>query len=193
VTGLDRLLQRWRIDKAIRFVRPGDRLLDVGCHEGELIERVLGRVATATGVDPLVTPHAGGKVRVLRGVFPGEVDFPPASFDCITALAVLEHVPDPAGFARACAAALVPGGRVLLTVPHAAVDRLLDVLIALRFADGMAHEEHHGFDAARTPALFEAAGLALVARERFQLGLNCLYVFAKPAANGVTTAAFGAR
>ena len=181
MTGLDRLLQRWRIDKAIRFVRPGDRLLDVGCHEGELIERVLGRVASATGVDPLVTAHAGGKVRVLRGTFPGEVDFPPASFDCITALAVLEHVPDPAGFARACAAALAPGGRVLLTVPHAAVDRLLDLLIALRLADGMAHEEHHGFDAASTPGLFGAAGLALARRERFQLGLNCLYVFAKPA------------
>jgi 2-polyprenyl-3-methyl-5-hydroxy-6-metoxy-1,4-benzoquinol methylase len=181
MTWLDRWLQRWRIEKATRYVRPGDRLLDVGCHEGELIERVLGRVAAATGVDPLVAPHEGGKVRILRGAFPGEVGFPPASFDCITALAVLEHVPDPAGFARGCAAALAPGGRVLLTVPHAAVDRLLEVLIALRLADGMAHEEHHGFDATRTPALFEAAGLALVARERFQLGLNCLYVFAKPA------------
>jgi len=178
---LDRWLQRWRIDKAIAHVRAGDRLLDIGCHEGELIERVLGRVAAATGVDPLVAPHAAGKVRILRGMFPSEVDVPPASFDCITALAVLEHVPDPAGFARACTAALAPGGRVVLTVPHAAVDRILGVLIALRLVDGMAHEEHHGFDAATTPALFEAAGFTLARRERFQLGLNCLYVFAKPA------------
>ena len=177
---LDRALQRWRIDKAIAHVLPGDRLLDIGCHEGELIERVLGRVASATGVDPLVAPHAAGKVRILRGVFPGP-EFASASFDCITALAVLEHVPDPAGFARACAAALAPGGRVVLTVPHAAVDRILHVLIALRLVDGMAHEEHHGFDAASTPLLFEAAGLTLARCERFQLGLNCVYVFAKPA------------
>ena len=178
---LDRFLQRWRIDKAVAHVRPGDRLLDVGCHEGELIERVAARVAAATGVDPVAHPRAEARLRILRGVFPGEVEFPPASFDCITALAVLEHVSDPAGFARACAAALAPGGRVVITVPHAAVDRILDVLIALRLVDGMAHEEHHGFEAASTPALFESAGLALVRRQRFQLGLNALYVFAKPA------------
>ena len=177
---LDRALQRWRIAKAIAHVRPGDRLLDVGCHEGELIERVRGRVASATGLDPVAAPREGPGLRILRGVFPGEIPFAPASFDCITALAVLEHVPDPAGFARACAAVLAPGGRVVLTVPHAAVDRILDVLIALRLVDGMAHEEHHGFVAASTPALFEGAGLRLALCRRFQLGLNRLYVFAKP-------------
>jgi hypothetical protein len=69
----------------------------------------------------------------------------------------------------------------VVTVPHAAVDRILDVLIALRLVDGMAHEEHHGFEAASTPALFEAAGFTLTLCHRFQLGLNSLYVFAKPA------------
>jgi len=178
---LDRVLQRWRIDKAIAHVRTGDRLLDIGCHEGELIERVLGRVAAATGVDPVAVPRELPRLRILRGVFPGELDFTPASFDCITALAVLEHVPDPAGFARACAAMLAPGGRVVVTVPHATVDRILDVLIARRLVDGMAYEEHHGFEAASTKALFEDVGLGLVLCHRFQLGLNCLYVFAKPA------------
>ena len=177
---LDRVLQRWRIDKAIAHVRPGDRLLDVGCHEGELIERVAARVATATGVDPVARPREEARLHILRGVFPGELDFAPGSFDCITALAVLEHVPDPAGFARACAAALAPGGRIVITVPHAAVDRILELLIALRLVDGMAHEEHHGFEAASTQALFESAGLGLVLCQRFQLGLNGLYVFAKP-------------
>jgi 2-polyprenyl-3-methyl-5-hydroxy-6-metoxy-1,4-benzoquinol methylase len=180
---LDRALQRWRIAKAIAHVRAGDRLLDVGCHEGELLERVAGRVAAATGVDPVAAPREAPGLRIVRGVFPGDVAAAPGAFDCITALAVLEHVPDAAAFARACAAALAPGGRVVLTVPHAVVDRILDVLIAVRLVDGMAHEEHHGFDAATTPALFEAAGLRLARRQRFQLGLNCLYVFEKPASS----------
>ena len=176
---LDRLLQRWRIEKAVAHVHAGDRLLDVGCHEGELFERVAGRIGVATGVDPVAAPREGVGVRIVRGVFPGDFAPEPGSIDCITALAVLEHVPDPPGFARACAAALAPGGRVVLTVPHPFVDRILDVLIALRLVDGMAHEEHHGFEAASTPALFAEAGLSLARRERFQLGLNTLYVFTK--------------
>ena len=94
-------------------------------------------------------------------------------------LAVLEHIP-PAQYerlARECAAHLRPGGYLLITVPSAIVDRILDVLHWARLIDGMALEEHHGFTASQTPAIFAGKGLELVKRKRFQLGLNNLFVF----------------
>ena len=178
---LDRVLSRWRIGKAAAWVRPGDRLLDVGSHDGSLMREVRLRVASAVGIDAMAEPRDDGPAeRIVRGAFPDDLDAAPGSFDCITALAVLEHVQDPSAFAAACFRLLSPAGRVVLTVPHPAVDRIVEGLIALRLADGMDFEEHHGFEVNRTIRLFEQAGFQTVARRPFQLGLNHLFVFAKP-------------
>lgn len=178
--ALDRWLQTWRVRVAAPAIRDGARLLDVGCHDRSLIDRVLPRIASAVGLDPAVAPSVDDRVTMVRGVFPRDAAFADASFDCIAILATLEHMDDPDGTARACHRLLAPGGRIVLTVPHPAVDRILDVLLFLRLADGIDAEEHHGFDVAATAGLFEAAGLRLVRERRFQLGLNRLFVFEKP-------------
>src|SRR6185503_3311776 len=73
VKPLDRLLQRWRISKALPWVRRGDRLLDLGCYDGLLLRRASERIARGLGVDPLVEPEKDGKLEVVRGRVPGEV------------------------------------------------------------------------------------------------------------------------
>ena len=176
---LDRVLQQWRVRKALPWVRAGDRLLDVGCFDRTLLERAEARVSSATGIDPLVEPGAAGKLQLLRGTFPDEERLAPGAFDCVTSLAVFEHVGDPDAFARGCHRVLAPGGRVVLSVPHPLVDSILDGLMFLRLADGMSAEEHHGFDVAETVPIFEAAGFRLLGVRRFQLGLNRLFVFEK--------------
>jgi len=177
---LDRALQGWRVRRAAPFVRPGDRLLDVGCHDRALIDATLERVRSATGVDPLVVPAVDGKVELLRGDFPGDFDFPASSFDCIALLAVLEHVADPRLLARECHRVLAPGGRVVATVPHPSVDRIIDLGTRLHLLDGMAAEEHHGFDHRLTVPIFLDAGFELRLERSFQLGLNRLFVFDRP-------------
>jgi 2-polyprenyl-3-methyl-5-hydroxy-6-metoxy-1,4-benzoquinol methylase len=181
---LDRFLQRWRIMKALPQVRTGDRLLDVGCFDGVLLSRAAGRVSEAIGIDPLAEPVQRGNIRILRGCIPGGRLFEPARFDCITLLAVLEHVPEPEKLARECFDLLAPGGRVIITVPRPAVDYVLAALRAIRLVDGMSLEEHHGYDVAKTPEIFGQAGFQLLAHRSFQLGLNCLFVFEKPS-NGL--------
>jgi len=184
VKPLDRLLQRWRVRRAARWVRPGDRVLDVGCFDRTLATALAGRAAHVTGVDPVAEPFRGDGIEILRGTVPGEPRLPAASFDCITLLAVLEHVPDPEALGRECARLLRAGGRVIATVPHPFVDRLLAAGIRLRLLDGMEAEAHHGFEVERTPAIFARAGLQLLREERFQLGLNRLFVFEKEAPTG---------
>jgi 2-polyprenyl-3-methyl-5-hydroxy-6-metoxy-1,4-benzoquinol methylase len=179
VTTLDRIIQRWRIQVALGYIPRDARLLDIGSADGELL-RLLGR-ATSVGIDPLVEKpghHAFGEL--IRGNFPN--DLPESTtFDAITLLAVLEHVPSDAqpAFVHAIVRCLSPGGIVVLSVPSARVDAILAVLRMLRLIHGMSLEQHYGFAAPSTVPLFEAAALQLAVHRKFEFGLNNLFVFTK--------------
>ena len=180
---LDRVLRDWRMRKAAPWVREGDRVLDIGSFDGAFLRMVEGKVARGVGVDPLAEAWKNGKLEVVRGGVPG-LRFEEGAFDCITMLAVLEHIHEREGLARECARLLAPGGRVVITVPRPVVDRILAGLKAVRLIDGMSLEEHEGYDVERTEGIFGTAGLRLVKRAGFQLGLNCLFVFEKPGKGG---------
>lgn len=180
---LDRFIQRQRIRRAVRWIDDDARVLDVGCFDATLFESLGKKLARGVGLDPMLDKEVEGpRWRLLRGRLPAGRSLE-GPFDAITMLAVLEHVPecDLPALAAEVQALLAPSGRLILTVPEPAVDRVLTVLRALHLIDGMSLEEHHGFRTAATRALFEGAGLRLLVHDRFQLGLNNLYVFERPA------------
>src|SRR5262245_26590455 len=188
--ALDRLLRRWRIREVRRFIPPGSTVLDVGCHDGALFRILSGRISGGVGLDPLVErSESRGRFRFVSGTFPDDL----ASnerFDVITLMAVLEHV-EPGrlrAWGEACSARLAPGGVVIATVPSAKVDGLLDLLARVGLVAGMSLEEHHGFDPSDVPRLFGSDGFSLVRHDRFELGMNNLFVFrSTDAARRLTT------
>jgi 2-polyprenyl-3-methyl-5-hydroxy-6-metoxy-1,4-benzoquinol methylase len=179
----DRALQQWRIRRALRWVRPGAHVLDVGCSEGELFRAAGRRIASGVGIDLLDPVDWRGGDGVVRrtGSFPTAVP-PGETFDAIVMLAVVEHVEEPElkAWAHECVRLLRPGGRVVITVPAPAVDKILHVAMALHLLDGMEAHQHHGFDPTNVPDIFGAAGLRLETSRRFQLGLNNLFVLTLP-------------
>jgi 2-polyprenyl-3-methyl-5-hydroxy-6-metoxy-1,4-benzoquinol methylase len=180
---LDRVLQRWRSRVAERWVSTPGRVLDIGCADGAFLRRCAARGCSVVGLEPdLRTRVELDRGFLCPGYFPDDLpDSEP--FDFITMLAVLEHVP-PSGqrpLATACWNHMRPGGRVVITVPSPAVDSVLAVLGALRLVDGMSLEQHYGFDVNETPGIFEGAGFRLLARRRFQLGFNNVFVFERRA------------
>ena len=99
-------------------------VLDVGCGGGLLSEALAQAGAKVTAID--LAPNLL-KVARLHGLESGiKVDYrempvetlaeqAPASFDAITCMEMLEHVPEPASIIQACATLLKPGGRLLLS------------------------------------------------------------------------------
>jgi 2-polyprenyl-3-methyl-5-hydroxy-6-metoxy-1,4-benzoquinol methylase len=181
MTPVDRVLQRWRIGKAAKYIAPGARVLDIGSSDGVLFQRLGARLASGLGVDPTLSEdHDLGRIQFKAGYFPAAIPAGSEPFDVITLLAVLEHFPEAAyaSLGADCARWLKPGGRLIITVPSPLVDHILAVLKSLRLIDGMSLEEHHGYDIRRTPAVF-APHFRLIRHQRFQLGLNHLFVFTK--------------
>jgi 2-polyprenyl-3-methyl-5-hydroxy-6-metoxy-1,4-benzoquinol methylase len=177
----DRVLQRWRIAKASPYISNGARVLDIGCADGALFRHFKSRIGDGVGIDPDLNQSIDmGHCRLIAGWFPQDLpDSRP--FDVITLLAVVEHVPSQhlPQMAQDCARFLQVGGSLVITAPAPAVDKILDWLKLMRVIDGMSLEEHHHFDPLRIPSIFAVGGLTLVKAQKFQLGLNNLFVFQK--------------
>jgi 2-polyprenyl-3-methyl-5-hydroxy-6-metoxy-1,4-benzoquinol methylase len=176
---LDRVLQRLRIAQARPFIARGARVLDIGSSDGTLFQELGTTLGGAMGIDPTLRENRRlGDIPLIAGRFPK--DMPPAeAFDVITMLAVLEHFAagDYAALRAGCLQFLKPGGHLIITVPSPKVDYILKALLALRLIDGMSLEEHHGYDIRETTRIFPPPDFELVKHQRFQLGLNNLFVF----------------
>jgi len=102
----------------------GKTVLDVGCGGGILAESMAVRGATVTGIDLGEAPLAVARLHLKESG--NSVDYrhtsvetlaaqQPASFDVVTCMEMLEHVPDPASVVSACAALTKPGGHVFFS------------------------------------------------------------------------------
>ncbi|MBP6763994.1 MAG: bifunctional 2-polyprenyl-6-hydroxyphenol methylase/3-demethylubiquinol 3-O-methyltransferase UbiG, partial [Rubrivivax sp.] len=103
----------------------GKAVLDVGCGGGILAESMAARAAHVTGIDLAAKPLGVARLHALEaGVH--NLDYreiatealaaeSPASFDVVTCMEMLEHVPNPASVIQACKTLVKPGGWVFFS------------------------------------------------------------------------------
>lgn len=103
---------------------PGKKVLDVGCGGGILSEGLSLRGAHVKGIDMGEAPlsvaklhglESGVKVDYQQTTIEDLVEEEAGTYDVVTCLEMLEHVPDPASVVAACAKLLKPGGDLFLS------------------------------------------------------------------------------
>jgi 2-polyprenyl-6-hydroxyphenyl methylase/3-demethylubiquinone-9 3-methyltransferase len=120
----------------------GKRVLDIGCGGGILSESMAGLGAQVKGID-LSTEALG--VADLHSLESGvTVDYEaiaaeaiaerePGSYDVVTCMEMLEHVPSPAGVVAACSALVKPGGWVFFSTLNRNVKAYLLAVIGAEY------------------------------------------------------------
>ena len=104
----------------------GRQVLDVGCGGGILAESMARRgAAHVTGIDLAAKPLGVARLHALEAevlnleyreiAAEALAAERPATFDVVTCMEMLEHVPDPASIVRACSTLVKPGGWVFFS------------------------------------------------------------------------------
>lgn len=180
-TYLDTALEFFRFAKVETYIPKDVCLLDIGTGDGNFLRYLNGRIRTAVGIDSqLTTPLFFGACRLVPGYFPQ--DFTEnTTFDVITMLASVEHIPMKLlpKVADTCWKHLKPRGQVIITVPHPHVDGLLNLLQTLQLIKGFSLHQHYGFNPESLFEIFKTPSWQLIKRERWGFGYNNLFIFEK--------------
>lgn len=113
-----------RHDVVLRMLPPGQRLLDVGCWNGEFLARVRDTrlFAELHGVDLIPASVDAARAKGFRAevvdLNRDRLPFADGHFDAVTMLAVLEHVFDPYAMTAELHRVLRPGGVLAIAVPN---------------------------------------------------------------------------
>jgi len=143
----------------------GRQVIDVGCGGGLLTEGMARRGAQVTGIDMGQAPL--GVARLHQHESGLDIDYQQATaeqvaatragtFDIVTCLEMLEHVPDPAAVIAACAALIKDDGHVILSTINRNPKAYLFAVVGAEYLLHMLPRGTHDYSKFIRPSEMEA-------------------------------------
>ena len=173
----------------------GSAVLDVGCGGGILAEAMARRRAAVTGIDLSEKALKVAELHLLESRLAVSYQYisvedlasrRPESFDVITCMELLEHVPEPARMVEACARLVRPGGQVFFSTINRNPKAYLFAVIGAEYVLGLLPKGTHDYqrfirpselarwsrDGGLNPAEFTGMSYNPFTR-RYRLGRDC--------------------
>ena len=139
----------------------GKRVLDVGCGGGILAESMARKGGDVTGIDlsdkalkvaDLHSLETGIQMRYEKIAVEDLAAREPGSYDVVTCMEMLEHVPDPASVVKACATLTKPGGQLFFSTLNRNSKAYLFAILGAEYLLRMLPRGTHDYAKFITPA-----------------------------------------
>jgi len=163
-----------RVEKVLKYISINMNCLDIGCGDNTLIKRLRSRGASGVGID--IYPWDCADLVIEDS---SRLPFDNNSFDCITFVASLNHIPNRLEVLMEARRILKRNGIVIITFLTPKISVFWHKIIYWdkdQNKRGMKKGEKYGFTHRELCSLLEDAGFRIVEKKKFSLGLNNLYI-----------------
>lgn len=115
---LEPILREMRLKRVLSHIPKNSIILDVGCGtSAAFLKAISPEIKQGFGVDFKVDDTQIDNIKTTQIRLDNKLPFEDATFDVVTMLAVLEHIEKEQDILREIYRVLVPGGKLIITVP----------------------------------------------------------------------------
>jgi ubiquinone/menaquinone biosynthesis C-methylase UbiE len=167
------MVNRWdsshlrRIDRLVP-IRPGDRVLEVGCGQGHLTKALHARGVDIIGIDANPQAEVVADTDRVRFMHAESLDFDDGTFHFVVSVHAIEHIPPLDEALAEMARVLKPGGRAVFIYPAEPIQGLyaIPTSVILHGTPFKAREVHcHKLWPSKLAEMASPHGLTETARE----------------------------
>jgi len=180
---LESFLRDVRFYMASKYIPDNSNVADFGCgYNGELLNKMSSKIKRGVGFDISVSKNQNqSNVKLYKADINKKINFSKTKYDCITTLAVLEHVKSPNQYIKNLIVKLKPNGVLIITTPHR---RSRLILEALSFWFGLISKDEildhkNYFTIENLSQLMIKNKLSIIQIKTFELGMNMICVAKK--------------
>lgn len=179
---IDFFIQKKRIALIERYVPQNSYILDIGCgYYPQNLVSLESKIRKGIGIDmDIPATSQSNKISFVECNIERTLPFPDNEFDCVTILAVLEHLEYPKEIIKECNRVLRPGGRIIVTIPS---NYSKPLLLALAGIGLISREEVYGhrhyFSKKEIEKMLLDSRFKKIISGHYNLFMNLLFVFEK--------------
>lgn len=148
---IDKIIEYFRFMKIGKYIKKDIILLDLGCgFNGNLLHFYKNRIKFGIGVDIVVNKLKDKKIQLLKGNLSSPIKLLSNSFDCITLLAVIEHLNNSKIILKEAKRLLKKNGYLIISTPNSRWKPLLELMANLKIINEEEIKDHKQYYSAKS-------------------------------------------